>query len=317
MATKLHKFLLLSTLLVCNFAKSELVEISDTAEFDKYLENSDKPVMVEFHGESWCPPCKAVKKHITDFANKHKHINIVKIDVDKNKDLSQRYAVGGLPTFLFFEVNEKQPNTHHTIVGGNASRIEDKILSFKKDAPETKTEGKKSKKPDTEIVQHKPAKKAAVTKTAGKLVDLQSKEEFDALISSGPVVVELKKDNCHFCTFVEKPMEDLAKEMPNVSFTVINKDDCPELVSEYEKEIKGYPTFLVFKDGKFVTSFGGASENEESNLRILRGRVSSALGGSGEVVVSKEVADAAMASKSKPQKSKNGLKSKRSRASAA
>ena len=64
--------------------------------------NSEKPVLVDFFA-TWCGPCQMllpvlnqVKESLQD------RITIIKIDVDKNQTLAQKYQVRGVPTMMLF-----------------------------------------------------------------------------------------------------------------------------------------------------------------------------------------------------------------------
>ncbi len=71
------------------------------------LINSETPVLVDFFA-TWCGPCQMLMPVLTDVKkNMGEHITILKIDVDKNKELAEQYRVRGVPTMLLFQ-NGKQ-----------------------------------------------------------------------------------------------------------------------------------------------------------------------------------------------------------------
>ncbi len=77
--------------------------IATDANFDKIIEQSDLPVLVDFSAH-WCPPCRAMEPVMEQLAEELSGKALVlQIDVDANPATTARFGVRNLPTFLVFD----------------------------------------------------------------------------------------------------------------------------------------------------------------------------------------------------------------------
>ncbi|MBS1593144.1 MAG: thioredoxin [Bacteroidetes bacterium] len=71
------------------------------ATFDADVIKSDKLTVIDFWAE-WCGPCKAlgpvIEQLSTEYAGK---VNVGKLDVDSNPEVSMKYGIRSIPTILF------------------------------------------------------------------------------------------------------------------------------------------------------------------------------------------------------------------------
>ncbi|HMP73468.1 MAG TPA: thioredoxin [Kiritimatiellia bacterium] len=79
--------------------------ISDDA-FNARVYNDSHPVLLNFTA-SWCPPCQAMAPTLDDIAqNRSGLISVMKIDVDVNPHLAQRFKISGVPTYYIYRDGE-------------------------------------------------------------------------------------------------------------------------------------------------------------------------------------------------------------------
>lgn len=67
---------------------------------------AEKPTLVDFYAD-WCAPCKAMNPILKSVKSKMgDQIKILKINIDKNQAVANKFNVRGIPTFILFQSNE-------------------------------------------------------------------------------------------------------------------------------------------------------------------------------------------------------------------
>ena len=76
------------------------------ANFETEVLQNDKPVIVDYWAE-WCGPCRMVAPVLEEIAAEYADkIDVVKLNIDENPSVSQRYGIMAIPTMSVFSGGE-------------------------------------------------------------------------------------------------------------------------------------------------------------------------------------------------------------------
>src|SRR5947209_11254370 len=103
---------------------SEHVKETTDATFESDVLKSDQPVLVDFWAE-WCAPCRMLAPTVEAVADKYAaSARIVKLNVDYNPSVSQRYGIKGIPTLILFKNGKEEER----VVGATSEQVISRLL---------------------------------------------------------------------------------------------------------------------------------------------------------------------------------------------
>ena len=86
-------------------AKSDVLDI-ESSNFETEVIKSEKKVLIDFYAD-WCGPCQKLSPIVDKFAEEHSEIKVVRIDIDAQEELADRYNIRSIPTLVVIENGEE------------------------------------------------------------------------------------------------------------------------------------------------------------------------------------------------------------------
>ena len=103
-------------------------EVNDTS-FETDVLQSKQPVLVDFWA-AWCAPCRMIAPTVEAVAEQYSgSASVVKLNVDENPSISQRYGIKGIPTLILFREGKEEERIVGATSKESLSRLIEKSLN--------------------------------------------------------------------------------------------------------------------------------------------------------------------------------------------
>lgn len=79
-----------------------MVQHVSELDFNELVLNFEGVVLVDFWA-TWCGPCKMIAPVVEEVSNEVSNARFVKVDVDENENLANKYQISSIPTLMIFK----------------------------------------------------------------------------------------------------------------------------------------------------------------------------------------------------------------------
>eukprot|EP00929_Paragymnodinium_shiwhaense_P113881 TRINITY_DN82179_c0_g1_i1.p1 TRINITY_DN82179_c0_g1~~TRINITY_DN82179_c0_g1_i1.p1 ORF type:complete len:121 (-),score=27.55 TRINITY_DN82179_c0_g1_i1:106-429(-) len=105
-----------------------VIDCATEEDFDTVLDNAGERLVVVDFFATWCVPCQAMKPKVNDLSvSLGDDVFILRVDVDVNERIADRYEVQAMPTFMFFKRKERKDS----FCGGDIDKLKSKVTQHR------------------------------------------------------------------------------------------------------------------------------------------------------------------------------------------
>uniref|UniRef100_A0AAA9TIF9 Glutaredoxin-3 n=1 Tax=Bos taurus TaxID=9913 RepID=A0AAA9TIF9_BOVIN len=88
-------------------AAAAVVEVGSAGQFEELLRLRAKSLLVVHFWAPWAPQCAQMNDVMAELAKEHQQVSFVKLEAEAVPEVSEKYEISSVPTFLFFKVRLK------------------------------------------------------------------------------------------------------------------------------------------------------------------------------------------------------------------
>lgn len=247
--------------------------------YDLKADNFQKHIEKGFHFVKfyapWCGHCKRLEPTWVDLAKKFidvKDTTISRVDCTVYTEVCQKFEVKGYPTLLFMKDGQKMEKY-------KGSRDLNSLQSFINE---------KIKFPN---IQPKEEGKIQIGVSNNGLFDLNDQIFQAHTLKKGYHFIKFYAPWCGHCKRLEPTWKELGKKFKDDEEVTISRIDCTgNQKSCTDNEVRGYPTLLLFKDGKKIDKYAGSREINDLEDYVMTNIIKNK-GNSADKIIAQKIAD--------------------------
>uniref|UniRef100_A0A8C2UTW3 Glutaredoxin 3 n=1 Tax=Chinchilla lanigera TaxID=34839 RepID=A0A8C2UTW3_CHILA len=88
-------------------AVATVAEVGSAQQFEEHLRLKAKSLLVVHFWAPWAPQCVQMNDVMAELAKEHPQVSFVKLEAEAVPEISEKYEISSVPTFLFFKNSQK------------------------------------------------------------------------------------------------------------------------------------------------------------------------------------------------------------------